>query len=542
MNANVINTDGMPWEQMFPPMATDLVHQLVAQYTLQLQKIEQVRTLTTDHGLGSVLQYYLDGNTAQERITLKASEMLNHKGAVRALDADYWNKALLATDVLQVMPKARRDEWYNQIRRMETPPFTYESVRATLADMLASRALFLSERVDGIFRGLSHEHITNRPEGFGKRMIMAYIIDGTGWPGRQADYIHDLRCVIAKFMGRDDPHDNLSRGAVREAWEVRGQWITLDGGALRLRVYKKGTGHLEVHPDMAWRLNAILASMHPQAIPAQHRQPAAKQAKEYPLMHDLVPFQVLQVLNRIKQGHDYCPNATNRSNWVLVPNAYQFDLDPADKHVEAKAVEILQALGAVRDRHLFRFDYPAAPVITQVVQTGTVPDRYSHQFYPTPADLADEAAALLDVPHGADVLEPSAGCGALADAVRRKVEGKALAVITCVEVAPLQCAVLTAKEYKVVQDDFISWAAARTWQYQAVIMNPPFDQGRWKNHLQAAWRLVAPGGNLVAILPASARAGTDLENSVREWHGPYHNRFAGTGVSVIILKATRLEP
>ena len=43
--------------------------------------------------------------------------------------------------------------------------------------------------------------------------------------------------------------------------------------------HKKGTAHFEIHPDMAWKLNCVLASMHPMAIPAEFRQKPKKQTK-----------------------------------------------------------------------------------------------------------------------------------------------------------------------------------------------------------------------------------------------------------------------
>ena len=53
-------------------------------------------------------------------------------------------------------------------------------------------------------------------------------------------------------MGRTKPVWDTHR-IVNIARERRGQWIEIDGGSLRLRVYKKATAHLEVHPEMAWR-------------------------------------------------------------------------------------------------------------------------------------------------------------------------------------------------------------------------------------------------------------------------------------------------
>jgi hypothetical protein len=46
-------------------------------------------------------------------------------------------------------------------------------------------------------------------------------------------------------------------------------------------------------------------------------------------------------------------------------------------------------------------------------------------------------------------------------------------------------------------------------------------------------------GILVAILPASARNSFTLDGLDCEWHGPYPNEFAGTSVSVCILKSTK---
>src|SRR5690606_33886136 len=132
------------------------------------------------------------------------------------------------------------------------PRFTPDNVLPTFEFLLASRHRVLAEKVDGLFQNLSRTHVTNQPEGFGKRMILQYVVSESGsYPDpRRVGYIHDLRGVIARFMGRDDPHYNDTRAAVMRAVEVAGQWITLDGGALRLRVYRGvRTGHLEVHPD-----------------------------------------------------------------------------------------------------------------------------------------------------------------------------------------------------------------------------------------------------------------------------------------------------
>lgn len=52
--------------------------------------------------------------------------------------------------------------------------------------------------------------------GFGKRMILAGIHTGF-YTTERVGYINDLRCVIAKFMGRDEPKWNGSSGVVNIA-------------------------------------------------------------------------------------------------------------------------------------------------------------------------------------------------------------------------------------------------------------------------------------------------------------------------------------
>src|SRR5262249_46435150 len=152
-------------------------------------------------------------------------------GAIAALNAAYWSKALGLTDVYDYMPQARRDEWNRSIKEHKTPDFTEEAVRPTILQLLASREQFLAERVDGIFRGLAGEHVTNAPEAFGKRMIIAHVLREYHFvEHRTCGLINDLRCVVAKFMGRDEPRYQSS-SAVVEALKSRwGEWVSIDGG------------------------------------------------------------------------------------------------------------------------------------------------------------------------------------------------------------------------------------------------------------------------------------------------------------------------
>jgi hypothetical protein len=46
-----------------------------------------------------------------------------------------------------------------------------------------------------------------------------------------------------------------------------GQWMNVDGNLMRVKIFKNGNAHFEIHPDVAWKLNEVLAHSMP-AIPA----------------------------------------------------------------------------------------------------------------------------------------------------------------------------------------------------------------------------------------------------------------------------------
>jgi hypothetical protein len=397
-------------------------------------------------------------------------------------------------------------------------------VRDTLSGLLAARAKFFAERVDGIFRGLSGEHVTNSPAGFGKRMIISYVLNYGSIRTETAGLINDLRCVIAKFMGRDEPKHGSADVLIREMYRRTGQWVSIDGGTLRIRVYKKGTAHLEVHPDMAWRLNQVLANLYPMAIPAEHRARPKKQARDFVMMGRPLPFATLDLLAAGLRGY---------GSRHQPDTAFAFGYDAKEqKAAYSDACAVLAALGGTPNKSGgYDFDYPVEPVLREVIVTGCLPDRQAHQFYPTPEKLARICAELAEIGDGHAVLEPSAGQGDLAAFLPKDRT-------TCVEISPLHCAVLMAKGFTTIEADFLVWQAPAV--FDAVVMNPPFSDGRARAHVARAADMLKPGGRLVAILPASAK-GKDWLGAgwTCEWSGIYEREFAGTGVAVCILNARR---
>lgn len=526
-------------QEFFAPASTDMVDAVIARYREELAKIESVCHFLHGDGLGSVVHYFMDGNRdSRDRFTLSVDKLFSRDGAVAALNAYYWSHIMQMTDVLDCMPAKRREEWFDHIQKMTTPDFEEQTVRATLGELLALRGKFLAERVDGIFQALSRTHVTNQPEGFGKRMILTGVTNDWGSYARsQTGHINDLRGVIAKFMQRDEPDHSASNRLVEIArCHHRGEWVDVDGGALRIRCYLNGNAHLEVHPDIAWKLNQVLAMLYPTAIPSQFRTaPKRKVKKEYTLMDRPLPFAVLQMLHSMKPvrtqpirrygDEDFQPVTRNR-------NSLEFDYGQKDKHVMAEVEKVLTAIGGTRHSvtgsFWYEFDYEPDAIIKMIVVSGCVPDHKSHQYYPTPRGLAARVLELADIGGTDTCLEPSAGTGALADLLPKDRT-------TCVEVSPLHVQVLAEKGHSVKEADFLTFAENYDSKFDRIVMNPPFSQGRWQSHIEVAASLLVPGGKLVAVIPSSAHGKFHVQGLNTVYDGPHDNQFIGTSTSVTIM-------
>jgi len=551
--------------EFFAPVSSDLVDSLVGQYQHARARIKEVVAFAAGETCQGVIGYFLDGNATEDRgrhsMQMSAAQLFQEAGAIASLNAAYWSKALGLTDVYDAMPQARRDAWNAQMRNPQgvrkhrgdtdgewevapLPDFEEETVRATLQGLLASRAKFLAERVDGIFRNLSGEHVTNSPAAFQKRMIIAHLISYGTTNHDRVGYINDLRCVVAKFMGRDEPRWNSTSSVVDYArGNRRGEWVTLDGGALRLRAYKCGTAHLEVHPDMAWRLNCVLAHLYPMAIPPEFRAKPKKKPKDFVMMGRPLPFAVIAVLEEMEAAYNLVANTgpdawRNQYRRVEIKNAMQFKYGcKEDSPVRDEAARVLSYIGGVKAKNdrggnYFQFDYYPRAVLSEIICSGCIPDQKAYQFYPTPESVARVAVEMAAIGPDDLCLEPSAGQGGLADFMPKERT-------RCVEISKLHCDILAAKGHDVEQADFLGWAGATRDRFNRIVLNPPYSDGRWQAHLDAAAGLLVSDGRLVAILPASAKGKGVLPGWRCEWSRVFDNEFAGTSVAVVILAAVR---
>ena len=150
---------------------------------------------------------------------------------------------------------------------------------------------------------------------------------------------------------------------------------------------------------------------------------------------------------------------------------------------------------------------------------------------------------------GVKAREPSAGIGAIVRPVL-----KMGATVDAIEIHPDRAAALRGMAHpalKVHCANFLKVTPAPV--YDLILMNPPFSGTHFMDHVKHAWDFLAPGGELRAILPASAEVGSTAKHErFRAWaaqHSPRGYRchqwrdlppesFASVGVRINTVVVT----
>lgn len=130
------------------------------------------------------------------------------------------------------------------------------------------------------------------------------------------------------------------------------------------------------------------------------------------------------------------------------------------------------------------------------------------QYYPTPADVVERVLGYLHGLEGAHVLEPSCGCGRIMDGLRARG-----ARVVGFEVHPGRADEARAKGHPVHTCNFLDTAPEPI--YDLVVMNPPFYGKHYIKHVEHALKWLKRGGQLVSILPITARHDHGIING--EW-------------------------
>ena len=171
------------------------------------------------------------------------------------------------------------------------------------------------------------------------------------------------------------------------------------------------------------------------------------------------------------------------------------DSGPADVGVDGEGTG-----GKARDRSLqtavSEFDRAKSLYFAQQKKTSRTRAREGNDYFATPEPLGQKMVEWARIEPGHDVLEPSAGHGAIArwfpESARRTVVEPS---------AELASRLMLATDAKVRQHTFEDLDIVN--KYDRIVMNPPFGAGgkTAMQHLEKAFRHLRAGGRIVAIVP-----------------------------------------
>lgn len=186
--------------------------------------------------------------------------------AQRFVDRKAWSEVVQCGPVWTVMDATARQEWHDNYYAMRLPPFTRENVESSVRGWLDGRGDMMKRGVAELFRKLSSSHVTNRANGFGRKMIVKHI--GQLWrsgfkPSPNYDRcntLDDLNRVLHKLRGLPEPDTRGRAGAYQIVSEGYAGDMVARFPFFEVKLFLNGNGHLHLlHEPDVLRLNKVLS-------------------------------------------------------------------------------------------------------------------------------------------------------------------------------------------------------------------------------------------------------------------------------------------
>lgn len=148
-------------------------------------------------------------------------------------------------------------------------------------------------------------------------------------------------------------------------------------------------------------------------------------------------------------------------------------------------------------KQCFVFTKDPAEKIAHFLDTGEIiNEKKDRQAFYTPDTVVETMLEQACLDEYSEVLEPSAGNGAIARACTKAGAGR----VVCCEIDPHECAALRAEGIyaEVHEGDFLQMKFGR--EFNVIVMNPPFAGGQDSRHVLHAHKFLRRDGRLLAIV------------------------------------------
>lgn len=180
-----------------------------------------------------------------------------------------------------------------------------------------------------------------------------------------------------------------------------------------------------------------------------------------------------------------------------------------------KALELIGGKWKGGKVYGFIFQSDPTDLLSQIASGENRNLKKEFQFFVTPSHLADQLVELAEVNDTQMILEPSAGQGAIIEAIERRL-GSGKGNIVAIELMDVNCAILNQKGYHVEQEDFLSTPNQPI--YDRIIANPPFSKNRDIDHIRRMYECLKDGGRIVSVASNHWKDSTNKkEVEFRNW-------------------------
>jgi hypothetical protein len=185
-------------------------------------------------------------------------------------------------------------------------------------------------------------------------------------------------------------------------------------------------------------------------------------------------------------------NCTVEGNIVKLPNTV---LDRKVYLEVKKALELIGGSWKGGKVAGFVFKQDPTELLNQVANGEKRNLKKEFQFFGTPERLCDELVYLANIQPTDEVLEPSAGQGAIVKSIIKQHPDM---IVDCYELMPTNRMILKdVKGAKIVGEDFLN---SPDKQYDKIIANPPFSKNQDIDHVLMMHDRLKKGGTLVTIM------------------------------------------
>lgn len=449
---------------------------------------------------------------------LRKDDEMKHR-----LKRNYWLEVYNRSNLSDIISSKEQTKILKNLDDVNIPEFTRENIESTIESWIGNAYRLFSEKVDSIFERLSGDHITNQPHGFTKKIIYKNLVSYTWFTSTfnmymfsdyGLDVIHDLRTAIQVLykLPISTKHDTK---LILQTINERNEYTSFDHGAFKVKIFKNGNAHIELHPHVAILLNCELAKLYPTAIPPKHRT-STPEIKEY-------NFEYRHLSEKLK---------TSLREFVMYSKMYPvngtYEIKFSRRHyVDNFTKEVLDFIGIeqIEEHVLYKCDFNPIEAIRHVIVNGTV-EYKSNQYYPTPDNIVNDIVYHVGDVSDKKILEPSAGRGNIANRFED---------IHCIDKEELNTIILKNKHKNVVHGDFLFYDVKKeSDKYDIIVMNPPYNKKQWFTHVDHALKLLKTDGIIYAVLPSGKTE--SFENC--ELLETYHNEFEKTGITTCLYKIT----